>query len=147
MMKVDFYVLEVAEQQRVLLYSCKLLEKAHAEKQKVYVHTQSQQDAERLDKLLWTYREDSFIPHELAPSASKMPAPIQIGFADTPKLNETLLNLAHDVPDFYAQFNHIIEIVFTNETAQQLARERFKFYRSNNCDITQHCFRSCCCNN
>lgn len=138
-MKIDFYVLDVSEGQRALLFACKLIEQAHLQQQSVYVHMQSKQEAERLDKLLWTYKEDSFIPHHLSDAAVTKAAPIQIGFAKAlPAKQEVLLNFSSEVPAFYAQFGQVVEIVFSDPIVQQLARERFKFYRSNSCDITTH---------
>lgn len=138
-MKVDFYVLEVSSAQQAMLFACKLIEQIHALKQKVYIHTMNAAEAERFDHLLWTFKEDSFIPHSLVQHDTKQVAPIQIGFSDlTPAHSDCLINFCQEVPNFYQQFYRIIEIVFNDENIQQLARERFKFYRSNSCDITTH---------
>jgi len=138
-MKVDFYVLETNHAQKAWLFACQWLEKAYAAKQKVYVHHLSQANAEKFDSLLWTFREDSFIPHGILQSAQEFPPPIQIGYTtELPLQPETLLHFCEQVPPFYDRFQRVIEIVFADPDVQQLGRERFKFYRSLGCDITTH---------
>lgn len=137
--KIDFYILEAASGQKSLHFACKLIEKAWSDQQKVYIHTNSQEEAERMDTLLWTYREDSFLPHNLYQATDDFPPPVQIGFADHPKHHQDLLlNLRQEIPDFYKQFNRVIEIVFSDAHVQQLARERYKQYRDQGCELNTY---------
>lgn len=136
--KVEFYILE-ANQHKSLHFSCQLLEKMYQEEKRTYVHFNSREEADRLDGLLWTYREDSFLPHQLYDEANDCPPLIQLGFSDTPiSPGEVLLNLSEKFPIFYQRFNHVIEIVFTNPVVQQLARERYRQYREEGCEIITH---------
>lgn len=127
-MKIDFYVLKADNRQKARLFACQLLEKIHIEEQKtVWVHAETREEAEALDTLLWVYRDDSFIPHALAGAAE---AAIQIGYGDNAASNQSvLLNWQSTIPAFYSQFEHIIEIVFSDPVVQQSARERYKQYR------------------
>lgn len=135
-MKVDFYVIEAASGQQSLLFACQMLEKMHEEQKRVYVHTRSREDAERLDALLWTYKDDSFLPHHIYDKAASFSPPIQIGSGEAPASHpETMLNLCPEIPAFYQQFSHIIEIVFADPPVQQLARVRFKQYRDLGCEM------------
>jgi len=137
-MKIDFYVLHTDSRQKSHLFACHLLEQLYLEQQKtIFIHVNTRDDAERLDALLWTYRDDGFLPHHLFSSASEdHPAPIQIGFGETPlKKHAILLNLSTTIPTFYTQFDHLIEIVFTDPLMQQLARERYKQYRDQGYEI------------
>jgi len=135
-MKIDFYVLEAASGQRSLHFACQLLEKAHADNQRVYVNTNSREETERLDALLWNYRDDSFIPHNIYRQTEDYPPSIQIGNDLTPEThNNILLNLSRDVPAFYTQFQHVIEIIFTDPVVQQLGRARYKQYRDQGHEI------------
>ncbi len=136
---IDFYILDTSSGQRSLLFACRLLEKAYEAAQSVYIHAPSQEEAERLDQLLWTYRDDSFIPHNLYQAADPFPPPIQIGYGETPPPHQAiLLNLASAVPAFYQQFPRIIEIVFSDPSVQQLARERYRYYRDQGCNMTNY---------
>jgi len=136
---IDFYVLNDTSSQRSLYFACELLEKAYLENQRAYVHTPSNPEAERLDTLLWTYRDDSFLPHQIW-SPQNLDCPILIGAnrdyaADT---RDLLINLDMAVPAFYKQFKRVIEIIFNDASVQQLGRERFKQYRADQCEINTH---------
>ena len=138
-MKIDFHVLEASSGLQSLHYVCNVIEKAYAGKQPVYVHATSKEEAERLDNLLWTYRDDSFIPHALVDSSDVTPPLIQIGFDAAPAHQQQLLiNLSRDIPAFYQQFARVIEIVFNDPVVQQLARDRFRRYREFGCDLSTH---------
>lgn len=134
-MKIDFYILETSSQQQANLFACQLLEKFYAEQNlPIFVHTNSRADAERFDAMLWTYRDDSFIPHQLHKDDSN--TPIQIGFGEKPSTEQAILfNLGSQIPAFYQQCKQIIEIVFTDPNVQQLARQRYKQYRDQGHEI------------
>ncbi len=132
-MNIEFQILETAIKQKALLFTCQRIEQAYSEKQRTYIHTLNQEEAERLDHLLWTYRDDSFIPHKLFDASD----PLLIGFDETIAINshDLLINLSSTIPSFYKQFHHIIEIVFADSQVQQLARERYKQYRADGHNI------------
>jgi DNA polymerase-3 subunit chi len=46
----------------------------------VYVWAGSEADARRLDDLLWTFREDSFVPHELWQGEDSLEDPVAVGW-------------------------------------------------------------------
>jgi len=134
MPKVEFYVIERGDR---LLTACHLIAESYANKHRIYVHTQDQPQAHDIDEKLWTYQEDSFLPHNLMGEGPNPPPPIQIGFDCVPhKHNDTLINLHQTVPEFYQQFAHIIEIVDT--ASQDICREHFRFYRTKGLTITTH---------
>jgi DNA polymerase-3 subunit chi len=136
-LKIQFYVLEKSNNQQAMLHACQLIEKHYQVNERVYIHTASQQEAERLDQLLWTFKEDSFVAHAI--SNTKQAAPVQIGFeADHAMAADVLMNLSHEIPAFFEQYQQITEIVFADATVQQLARERFKKYRELGYEITTH---------
>ena len=63
MAEILFYHLESQPLERVIPV---LLEKSLERGWNVVVETSSQERAEALDNMLWTYRDDSFLPHSLA---------------------------------------------------------------------------------
>lgn len=135
MPKVDFYVLKDPSPR--LSFACRLLEKAYLENQKVYAHTSCQADAHALDEQLWTYRDNSFIPHNLTSETVTPIPPIQIGFDATRTCKHPiLLNLSDQIPDYFGQFQRVIEIVDQDNKTQ--AREKFKQYRDQQCDLTTY---------
>lgn len=138
-MKIDFHVLEETTNQRAWQYTCQLVEKSHAEQRKVFIYTNSAADAERMDKLLWTYRDDSFIPHDIVTQLDDYPPPVQISHLPAPAAQQDILiNLSENIPAFLGQFKQVIEIVFTDPLVQQLARERFKQYRDQGFELNTH---------
>lgn len=130
-MKIDFYILDTTSNLQANVFACKLLEKIYVENQTpVYIHVNSRDEAERLDNLLWTYRDDSFIPHQIYSADNDEIIPILIGHNECPaNYQEILLNFSQEIPGFYQQFKKVIEIVFTDSALQSTARERYKQYR------------------
>lgn len=135
MPKVDFYILKETTSKSAFV--CRLLEKAYQQNQRVYVHTDHQAQAHELDEQLWTFRDNSFIPHNLTTEILHPPPPIQIGYdKEKPAKHPILVNLSNDILDGYQQYTRIIEIVSDDNKAT--AREHFKFYRNHQCELTTY---------
>ena len=64
-MRVDFYVLSENAPDARLRWACRLAEQAAEQGSRVYLQTAGQAEAQRLDELLWTYNDRSFLPHEI----------------------------------------------------------------------------------
>lgn len=136
MSKVDFYILDADSGQKSLLFACQLIEKFHQEQQRIFIYTATKDEAERLDALLWTYSDNSFIPHAIYNQQDDCAPSIQIGYSDAPEAhNGILINLSRSIPIFYSQFKHVIEIIFSDPQVQQLGRERYKQYRDQGCEL------------
>jgi len=121
------------------MVACRLLEKAYMKGHRVYVHCTNQQDAELLDELLWTFRDDSFIPHNLQGEGPEPPPPVQIGYDKEPRgFNDILLNLATDIPTFYTKFKRVMELVANVESEKEQSRAHYKEYRSKRCELHIH---------
>lgn len=139
MPKIDFYVLKDESPTARFVFACRLVEKAYKNNHRIYIHTGTEKAAHAIDELLWTYREDSFLPHNIYGEGPNTPPPIQIGFDVTPeKHRDILINLSHTVPVFYSQFNRVLEIIPIDNEEQEKARERFRFYRTQGCHLTTH---------
>jgi len=139
MPKIDFYLLEESSIPHRLDFACRLIEKAYKHKHRIYVHVESVDDAHLLDEILWTYRDDSFLPHHIHGEGPTPTPPIQIGYTKAPeKERDILLNLSSNIPEFYLQFKRVLEIVINNPNAQTIARQRYREYRSKGFDIQTH---------
>lgn len=132
--RTDFYLLKQADEHAQLLNACRIVEKAYLKSHQIYVFCANQTQAETLDKLLWTFRDTSFIPHNTSD------APIIIGYAASPlpDLHDILVNLSDDVPDFFSHFQRIIEIIPENPESREKAREKYRFYREQHCELHSH---------
>jgi DNA polymerase-3 subunit chi len=139
MPRIDFYILEDALPSARLSLTCRLIEKAYKNKHRIYVHTDSEAEAHHLDELLWTYRDDSFLPHNLYGDGPEPAPPIQIGFNVTPeKHRDILINLSQTIPDFYPQFARLLEVINTAPDVQATGREHYRHYRQQGHEINTH---------
>ncbi|WP_298622097.1 DNA polymerase III subunit chi [uncultured Legionella sp.] len=137
--RVDFYLLSSDQPNAKWLVACRLLEKAYAKGHRVFVSCTNQQDAEHLDEFLWTFRDDSFIPHNLQGEGPEPPPPIQIGYDKEPRgFNDILLNLSQDIPAFYSRFKRVMELVTNVEAEKELSRLHYKEYRAKGCELHTH---------
>jgi DNA polymerase-3 subunit chi len=75
MTEILFYHLEAQPLERVIPV---LLEKSLERGWKVVVETGSRERAEALDLALWTYRDDSFLPHGIAGGEADAEQPVLI---------------------------------------------------------------------
>jgi DNA polymerase-3 subunit chi len=139
MPKIDFYILSDPNPTSHLQLVCRLVEKAYKNRHRIYIHAHNKAQAYAVDELLWTYREDSFLPHNLYGEGPEPAPPIQIGFDAVPeKHRDILINISHDIPEFYTQFARILECVPNDAQLQELAREHYRLYRAQGHTITTH---------
>ncbi len=139
LIRVDFYLLASDHMDALWLVACRLLEKAYKRNHRVYVHCANQNDAEFLDDLLWSFRDDSFVPHNLIGEGPEPPPPIQIGFGKEPRgFNDILLNLAPEIPIFHSKFKRIMELVSNQETEKEQSRVHYKEYRAKGYQLHTH---------
>ena len=145
-MQVDFYLLSEARvaskstpEDASLILSCQLLEKAYQQGHRVFVWCDNQKDAYALDELLWTFKEESFIPHNLQGEGPEPAPAIQIAYLHPPQgFNDVLLNRSVHVPDFFKRFRRILEIVYPDETAKIQSREHYRLYKKQQAQILTH---------
>ncbi|MBA3032687.1 MAG: DNA polymerase III subunit chi [Gammaproteobacteria bacterium] len=106
------------------------LQQAWADRQSVLVYVPDADHATRLDRLLWTQPALSFLPHCRIDSPLATETPILLtDQLDGPDLGNCLLNLGNTLPATFSRFEHLVEIVSTEDADRLPARERFKFYR------------------
>lgn len=126
MTRIDFYQLN-PERPRYDQLVCQLCQKAYESKQLTLLLTQNQQQSEHLDHRLWTYSDESFLPHD-AKETDGFITPILIHDDPDPSGDRQLLiNLSASVPAYFAQFERVIELV-TEENKTQ-AREHYSYYK------------------
>ena len=126
MTRIDFYQLNPARH-RYDQVVCQLCQKAYDSQQLTLLLTRDPQQSQLLDQKLWTFRDDSFLPHDNE-EVEGLATPILIHDNPDPGTNRQLLiNLSTTVPTYFAQFERVIELV-TEENRQQ-AREHYSFYK------------------
>lgn len=140
MEQVDFYLLKAAEPPARLQFACRIAKMAYDQGMTVYLQTEGVVQSQDLDKLLWTFSQESFVPHALsAPNLNWNKYPVQIGDKD----NETgeldlLISLQADVPSNAINYRRIADIVIDQPEQKQLGRSRFRHYRQNGIEPKTH---------
>lgn len=137
---MDFYILAGTGEPSRHNFACRLAEKAYRLQHTVHIHTANRQQAEVLDALLWTFRDGSFVPHELlGVAASRTEAPVTIGFEESDIGNQDLLiNLTDEIPPNAASFPRVAELVTSDEESRQRSRKRFVHYRELGAKLETH---------
>lgn len=137
--KVVFYILNSEGLKSRDLFACRVIEKAYNNNHKIFVEVTTQTEAQEFYNQLWTFRDISFIPHEIYNLNPESNAPVLIGFNALPTNHKYLLiNLTQDVPKFYDQYKHIIEIIPNDPELKALGRKRYLFYQSKGCELETH---------
>lgn len=139
MTRIDFYVLPNADPTERSLLACKLAGKAYSQGLKVYIHTPSASDTQHLDDLLWTFRDNSFLPHAIHSAATDDAAPILLGHDHEPTDHtDVLINLGTDIPLFFSRFDRVTELVDQRPDYLAQSRERYQFYKERGYELNTH---------
>ena len=141
MPRVDFYVLSEESPDARLKCACRLIEKATDLNHRVYVLTNSLDLSRRLDDLLWTYSDRTFLPHDVWTGEEPFDAMSKILIGEQPApdaYREVLVNLADQPPKDIDRYGRIIEIVDSDSERKRLSRERYKHYREKGCALETH---------
>ncbi|MBF6650615.1 DNA polymerase III subunit chi [Methylobacter sp. BlB1] len=146
MPEVSFYLLPSRSQQERYLFACKLIEKAYRSGHFCYVLTDSAEQSEVMDNLLWTFRAGSFIPHERYtsetfshPRAEWERHVILIGTQKAPEnWQKTVINLSSQCPQDLEQIERILEILDDSEETKEAGRQRYRQYQQLGLAIATH---------
>jgi DNA polymerase III subunit chi len=114
-----------------LAYCCRLLRKVHKAGKLVVVFDSQVERLKALDRALWTFSPNDFIPHVMTgdPLASDTPILLTSNELTPTHHRQILVNLDEQWPPFFSQFERLIELVSAEDADRQLGRGRFKFYR------------------
>ena len=142
MTQVDFYVIEPDSDDARLRLACRIVDKATETDQNVFIYATSDVDARKLDELLWTFSQGSFIPHRVvregADAAPVEPVVIGLNRAPLGERWDLMINLATDVPEFFSRYRRVAEVVDGNAARRAQSRDRFRFYRDRGYTLNTH---------
>ena len=142
--QVDFYVRPETSPDALELFACRLVEKVWQRGHSVLVLAASDFAAQRLDDLLWTFREESFVPHRRLGESDPAKAPPvgKLVILGTPGAwsgaFDVLVNLTPRVPEEADRAARIVEIVPAGGGARDAGRERYRVYRSRGFELRTH---------
>lgn len=147
MTRIDFYIIEEGSEQAAETFICRLTEKAWSQNNAVYIHAMDEQHASKYDELLWTFNEDSFVPHKLIhrihhevnrSNTNHVIIGHQVAEAFPTTYHDVMINLNHETPSFFSQFERVAEIITMDETSRSKGRERYQFYRDRGYALETH---------
>lgn len=122
-------------------YVCRLLRKAVGAGAKVVVVT-NEVDLPRLDADLWAMSPTEFLPHAVATQTGAAPKHTPVLLTSTNVQGEScrdvLVNLADTVPEGFAAFARLIEVVGTDDADRAIARQRWKHYTQLGYTLARH---------
>lgn len=106
----------------------------------VMIYTPDTALIEQLDELLWTFSATSFVPHCAKQDDKQMIGMTPVILSDRIDSGDhfdVLLNLHHQLPPLFDQFDRLIEIAGVAHEDKLAARERYRFYKDAGYEI-QH---------
>ncbi|RXK33192.1 DNA polymerase III subunit chi [Arsenophonus endosymbiont of Bemisia tabaci Asia II 3] len=136
MKKATFYLIAQLSSQAELesheWLACQLAAENWRMGKRVLIACEDQIQAEKLDEILWQREPYQFVPHNLAGEGPRYGAPVELCWL-TKRGNsarDILINLQSTFANFATAFHEVIDFVPIDENLKQLARERYKTYRS-----------------
>ncbi|NIF21391.1 DNA polymerase III subunit chi [Candidatus Pantoea multigeneris] len=136
MKNATFYVLAddvpADELSAVEALACDLAAQHWRGGQRILIACVDEQQAIRLDEALWQRPAEAFVPHNLAGEGPRYGAPVELAWpqrrGSSPR--DLLISLLPQFADFATAFHEVVDFVPYEESQKQLARERYKAYRS-----------------
>ena len=98
--EVTFHHFENDDEKERMNYVYRLIEKGYKQRFGIiYIHASNEEQAELIDGQLWTFRQESFIPHSMLKNKNDN-APISIGCETLPDMHlDVIINLSDQAED------------------------------------------------
>ena len=155
MTKIDFYITSINTLDDYWHFACRLTEKAFRKQCDVYLHTANEEHMAAVDKLLWTFRPNSFLPHcseisaEMSNKANEDNSKIDSAASATGEIlvacsgdprdhHDVLVNLTEQTPECFSRFTRVAEVVMGTDEAKAKSRQRYKYYRDRGYPLEVH---------
>ncbi len=122
------------------LMLCAHVEQAVAAGQRVYLLADGEAGARHFDGLLWTFRDDSFVPHALWQGETAIPDPVAVGWREGNPNGAHILVLARaTAPERVDGFARVIDLAPVDlPDLRDDARARFRDFQSRGLQPTFH---------
>jgi DNA polymerase-3 subunit chi len=140
--RIDFYILASHAPEARLTLACRLADKAVERDHNVFINAADSVEAGKLDELLWTFSQGSFVPHRVlgAGDSSAGSESVLIGHEREPPGErwDLMINLADTVPEFFSRYARVAEVVDGDDKRRECGRERFRYYRDRGYELNTH---------
>lgn len=133
--RIIFITLSVANKLRVV---CDLVEQEYMNGNRVVINVADEDEGKSLDKMLWTWKQSSFIPHSFISDQSDFPEdPVLITdqiVKNTPY--DTLILVSPTSIENFSGFEKVIDFAEKYNPTKIIAdRDRYKMYRDKDFSI------------
>jgi len=139
MTRIDFYIIPQDQLDHIYNFTCRLTEKAYQQDHKITIKVNSQEEAQKLDDLLWSYKPESFLPHNK--QNDQEDAPIRIVWDNLGSDYEVLINLSDEVPPEFTRFQRVTQIASQHPEQRARSREHYKYYKERGYPLHNHDLR------
>lgn len=129
MTQVNFYALSEEGVDAQLQFACRLIDKAWKLGHRVFIQTQSIEQAKRLDDMLWQYLPASFVPHFLLDEKTGNESVVISSELPDQSHNDVLINLSAGTHKRHLGFARVNEIVSADQASLEQGRVRYRFYK------------------
>jgi len=144
MTPIDFHILQDASVEERWLYVCRFIEKVERLGHTILVVVDTLEEAQELDDLLWSFKPESFIAHQILGGDEEakveicylLNAPVE--HRDAGSHHDVLINLSSQIPEYFSRFARLAEIVIQDPKILENTRNHYKFYKQRGYPITQH---------
>lgn len=136
--RVDFYHLRRDGIDQLLRFSCRLAEKAWKSGHRVFLCTTDEHTARRLDDLMWSFSDSSFVPHCRQGDADENDSAVLVGHRLSDAEHDMLINLSGRMPPQPGAFRRIAEIIDGTPDTLKSGRQRYAQYKQNELPLHYH---------
>jgi|Laugrespbdmm15sn_2_1035079.scaffolds.fasta_scaffold65455_1 DNA polymerase-3 subunit chi len=137
MPRVNFYSLPQDNENARRQFACRLAEKLSRQGVALQLFTSSEEEAGELDRLLWSFSAESFVPHALADTAATAAVSVVVSWGN-PAAHGTLLNLTDTLPPGHEGLDTISEFVLNENNAKTQSRELWNRYKQLGYELQHH---------
>ena len=139
-LKSNVYFYSLEETDDVNLCLCQLVKKLYKENKNIIIIDNNDRLTD-IDKLLWSFEQNSFLPHKIIIDDENIDSPIllvsyqNINKLDVIKNNSEIINNSELPLTEYKTYINIHEFVSNDEEHKKVCRAKYSKYMNNNFDV------------
>lgn len=123
--------------------ACDVVRKQYLAGRQLVIYQSDPRELQRFDRMLWGFEPTAYIPHVMIDDPLANQTPILLcehaeALAHHNAPDTWLINLDKKGPPLPSSFHRILEIVSTQESDRQLARQRWRQYQEQGYQVNAH---------
>lgn len=130
--RVDFYIIK-QNHQGMLNFLAKLVDEIYSLSKTVLIWSHSHDESHILNDFLWSFQDDSFLPHEILIDQNAMMSPVVISTTFIKK--DVVINMPGQTGMNSEPIDRIIELVYDDEHIRIQGRVKYRRYKDRGCQI------------